>query len=202
MAELGDPGYDPEFNEDIGLGSTGRGMDRVTHGPFLAIRNFFENQDEIKKLRRGDKHIVRIVQNEVMAWNEESLNFKMSKSENIETDKRMIELSEMSIRDSLLPEHVIHTMNLSKVAPKWTAIVNVSGRDDIQGGELIFRNWKETKRYDNYGRAIGDDNGQPQWLNELGTLIIFPAIEPWGYRLVVSGRGMKTIINFKGEGYK
>ena len=202
MGELSDPAFDPEFNEDIGLGSTGRGMERVSHGPFLAIKNFFENQNEIKKLRRGDKNIIRIIQNEVMAWNDETLNFRMAQSENIEPDKRMIEMKEMSIQDNIVAEHVIHTMNLSKVAPKWTAIVNVSGRDDIQGGELIFRNWRQAKRYDNYGKAIGGDNCQPQWLNELGTLIIFPAIEAWGYRLVVSGNGMKTIINFKGEGYK
>ena len=35
---LHDPGLDPEYTEDTGLG--GRGLERVSHGPFLAIRNF------------------------------------------------------------------------------------------------------------------------------------------------------------------
>ena len=114
----------------------------------------------------------------------------------------MIEYKEANSQDNLRPEHFIHSLNLNKVANKWTAIVNVSSRDDIQGGELMFRNWQQAKRYDNYGKAVGDDNGQPQWINELGTLIIFPSIEAWGYKLVVSGQGMRVILNFKGEGYK
>ena len=77
-------------------------MERVSHGPFLAIKNFFENQNEIKKLRRGDKNIIRIIQNEVMAWNDETLNFRMAQSENIEPDKRMIEMKEMSIQDNIV----------------------------------------------------------------------------------------------------
>ena len=93
-------------------------------------------------------------------------------------------------------------MNLNKICSKWTAIVNVSSRDDIQGGELIFRNWKDSVRYDNYGKVVGDDTCQPQWINELGTLIFIPSLEPWGHRLVVSGNGMKVITNFKGDSYK
>ena len=188
------------LDDQDGIG--GRGLERSTHGPFLAIRNFFENQQEIKLLRRGDANMIKIIQNEVLAWNEESLNFRMSATENLEPDKRMIEFSESSMMDNLTPEHYIHTMNLGKVSNKWTTITNVSSRDDIQGGELIFKRWSEPKRHGNYGEVVGDDNCQPQWINELGTLIIFPSIEAWGYKLVVSGQGMRTIVNFKGEGYK
>lgn len=189
-------------SENNTTGTGGRGAERSTNGPFLAIRNYFETQDEIKSLRRGDMNLVKIIENEVVSWNEETLNLSLSARENEIPDKRMIEFKESSIQDNLKPEHFIHSMNLNKVANKWTAIVNVSSRDDIQGGELIFRNWQQAKRFDNYGKAVGDDNGQPQWINELGTLIIFPSIEAWGYKLVVSGQGMRFIVNFKGEGYK
>ena len=188
--------------EDGITGTGGRGAERSTNGPFLAIRNYFETQEEIKALRRGDMNIIKIIENEVVSWNEETLNLTLSTSENNIPEKRMIEFKEASIQDNLRPEHFIHSMNLNKVANKWTAIVNVSSRDDIQGGELVFRNWKPAKRFDNYGKAVGDDSGQPQWINELGTLIIFPSIEACGYKLVVSGQGMRFIVNFKGEGYK
>ena len=104
--------------------------------------------------------------------------------------------------DNLTPEVVVGETKLTSGITTTATIVNVSSRDDIQGGELMFRNWQQAKRYDNYGKAVGDDNGQPQWINELGTLIIFPSIEAWGYKLVVSGQGMRVILNFKGEGYK
>ena len=188
--------------EDGITGTGGRGAERSTNGPFLAIRNYLETQDEIKALRRGDMNIIKIIEHEVVSWNEETLNLNLSTSENNVPEKRMIEFKETNLQDNLRPEHFIHSMNLNKVANKWTAIVNVSSRDDIQGGELMFRNWKPAKRFDNYGKAVGDDNGQPQWINELGTLIIFPSIEAWGYKLVVSGQGMRFIVNFKGEGYK
>ena len=66
----------------------------------------------------------------------------------------------------------------------------------------MFRNWKEPQRIDNYGKRVGDENGQPQWINELGTAIFFPSIEGWGHKLVVSGRGMKVIINLMGDSIK
>ena len=188
--------------EDNITGTGGRGAERSTNGPFLAIRNYLETQDEIKALRRGDMNIIKIIENEVVSWNEETLNLNLSTSENNVPEKRMIEFKETNLQDNLRPEHFIHSMNLNKVANKWTAIVNVSSRDDIQGGELMFRNWKPAKRFDNYGKAVGDDSGQPQWINELGTLIIFPSIEAWGYKLVVSGGAKRVIYNFRGGTYK
>ena len=190
--------FDPESIEDFGVG--GRGLERASNGPLLAIRNFFENQDEIKRLRQGDKALIKIIRNELVSWNEETLNLNLLSNE--PPDKRLLTITETDIRDNLSAEHFIHTMNLNKICSKWTAIVNVSSRDDIQGGELIFRNWKDSVRYDNYGKVVGDDTCQPQWINELGTLIFIPSLEPWGHRLVVSGNGMKVITNFKGDSYK
>lgn len=191
--------HDPEdANEDFGVG--GRGMERKSNGPLLAIKNFFENNDEIKRIRHGDKNLTKIIRNELVAWNEETLNLNLLSNE--PADKRLLSITETDIRDSLGAEHYLHTMNLNKLCAKWTAIVNVSSRDDIQGGELLFRNWDTSRRVDNYGKVVGDDNCQPQWINELGTLILIPSLEPWGYNLVVSGNGMKVIINFKGDSYK
>ena len=34
------------------------------------------------------------------------------------------------------------------------------------------------------------------------TVIFFPSIEPWGYKLVVSGGAKRVIYNFRGGTYK
>ena len=148
-------------------------------------------------------NLVKIIENEVVSWNEETLNLSLSARENEIPDKRMIEFKESSIQDNLKPEHFIHSMNLNKVANKWTAIVNVSSRDDIQGGELIFRDWSDPVRRDNYGKPLGnDEESQPQWINELGTLIIFPSIASCGHQLVVSGGFRRVQLDFKGPSFK
>ena len=189
---------DPEMNADESVG--GRGTERATRGPIIAIKSFFETQQEIQDLRKGERALYQVVKNEMIAWNEETLNLNILPNEPL--GKRMLNINEADILDNLKQEHHIHTMNLNKICPKWTAIVNVSGRDDIQGGELMFRNWKEPQRIDNYGKRVGDENGQPQWINELGTAIFFPSIEGWGHKLVVSGRGMIVIINLMGDSIK
>ena len=57
--------------------------------------------------------------------------------------------------------------------------------------------------FDNYGKPIGDpDTCQPPWINELGTLIIFPSIAAWGYSLIVSGALRRVELNFRGPSLK
>ena len=179
---------------------SGRGNERSIHGPFIAIQNFFENQQEIRELYNKNLDMVDVIANEVGYWNEETCNFNMDW-----TDYSFVaqEAVEADIKDNPKPLHTIHTKNLNASCYKWSAIVNCSSRDDIQGGELIFRDWQRPFRRDNYGKPVGDpDKCQPAWINELGTLIIFPSIAAWGYNLVVSGGFRRVNINFKGPSFK
>ena len=86
--------------EDNITGTGGRGAERSTNGPFLAIRNYFETQVEIKALRRGDMNIIKIIENEVVSWNEETLNLTLSTSENNIPEKRMISVTSAIIAHS------------------------------------------------------------------------------------------------------
>ena len=177
-----------------------RGTERKQYGPFLAIQNFFENARDLTKLYAEDRDMFSAVQNEVGYWNEETLNLNINLNE---YDFHAWQCGEADIKDNPKPVHSIHAGNLGKSCRKWTAIVNCSSRDDIQGGELILRDWESPARRDNYGKAIGDENKcQPVWINEIGTLIIFPSISAWGYNLVVSGGFNRVKIDFKGPAYK
>tara|TARA_B100000131_G_C18029791_1_gene577968 strand:- start:579 stop:1175 length:597 start_codon:yes stop_codon:yes gene_type:complete len=189
-----DPIYDnTEFLE------SGRGQQRASKGPILAIQNFFETQEEIKALKQKDKQVIQTITNEVGYWNEETINLNMDWSW---FDFYAIEAREADSKDNPKPDHSIHTMNLNKDCRKWSAIVNCSSRDDIQGGELIFKDWKRPFKYDNYGKVIGNpDECQPQWINELGTLILFPSIAAWGYHLVVSGGFQKVHLCYNGKSF-
>tara|TARA_B100001109_G_scaffold190666_1_gene157270 strand:- start:194 stop:808 length:615 start_codon:yes stop_codon:yes gene_type:complete len=177
-----------------------RGTDRKSFGPFLAIQNFFETQQEIKELANENLEMVQMISNEIGYWNEETTNFIMDWND-YSFVKRV--LQEADIRDNPKPLHSIHTQNLNQICYKWSAIVNCSSRDDVQGGELIFRDWNPPYRRDNYGKPIGDpDTCQPPWINELGTLIIFPSIAAWGYSLIVSGALRRVELNFRGPSLK
>ena len=177
-----------------------RGTDRKSFGPFLAIQNFFETQQEIKELANENLEMVQMISNEIGYWNEETTNFTMDWND-YSFVKRV--LQEADIRDNPKPLHSIHTQNLNQTCYKWSAIVNCSSRDDVQGGELIFRDWNPPYRRDNYGKPIGDpDTCQPPWINELGTLIIFPSIAAWGYSLIVSGALRRVELNFRGPSLK
>lgn len=177
-----------------------RGTARCTHGPFLAIQNFFETQQEIKELWSKNREMVDYITNEVGYWNEETCNFNIDW-----TDYNFInqDAIEADIKDNPKPLHTIHTKNLGASCYKWSAIVNCSSRDDVQGGELIFRDWQPPFRRDNFGKPIGNEEEcQPPWINELGTLIVFPSIAAWGYHLVVSGGFRRVNINFRGPSFK
>tara|TARA_B100001778_G_scaffold330233_1_gene332384 strand:+ start:774 stop:1412 length:639 start_codon:yes stop_codon:yes gene_type:complete len=198
---VGDILNDVDKDEKLG-GSiqSNRGTERSTHGPFLAIQNFFETQQEISDLYNKKLDMVDVVANEVGFWNEETCNFNMDWND---YQFRANEAKEADIKDNPKPLHTIHTNNLNASCFKWSAIVNCSSRDDIQGGELIFRDWQPPFRRDNYGKPIGDEKScQPPWINELGTLIIFPSIAAWGYHLVVSGGFKRVNINFRGPSFK
>ena len=190
---------DLDIKNDSGVESY-RGTDRKTQGPFLAIQNFFENSNDLNKLWEEDREVFEAIQNEVGYWNEETLNL------DIDLNKHsflQIRGAEADIKDNPKPVHSIHAGNLGQDCYKWSAIVNCSSRDDIQGGELIFRDWQPPTRRDNYGNFVGDeDTCQPPWINEIGTLIIFPSLSAWGYHLVVSGGFKRVKIDFKGPAYK
>ena len=176
-----------------------RGTDRKKNGPFLAIQNFFETQEEIIELRAKNLEMVDLIASEVGYWNEETLNLNMDWPD---YSFHLEEGQEADIKDNPKPVHSIHTANLGKICYKWSAIVNCSGRDDVQGGELIFRDWQPPARRDNYGKPIGDEKTcQPPWINELGTLIIFPSIAAWGHNLIVSGGLKRVNLHFRGPSY-
>ena len=191
-----------DVNKDENLSQpleSARGTDRKIYGYFLAIQNFFETQQEIHDLWEKNREMVDYVANEVGYWNEETLNLNIDWND---YNFHSLEGEEADIKDNPKPVHSIHARNLGQTCAKWSAIVNCSGRDDIQGGELIFRDWKDPARRDNYGKAIGDDETcQPQWINELGTLIIFPSIGAHGHQLVVSGGFRRVQLDFKGPSY-
>ena len=75
---VGDILNDVDKDEKLG-GSiqSNRGTERSTHGPFLAIQNFFETQQEISDLYNKKLDMVDVVANEVGFWNEETCNFNM-----------------------------------------------------------------------------------------------------------------------------
>ena len=176
-----------------------RGTDRKEHGNFLAIQNFFERDEDIKGLWERDVDYIKPIANEISMWNEEKTNFDINWND---YSFHAEEANEADSRDNPKPVHNIHTQNIHKECYKWSAIVNCSSRDDVQGGELIFPDWKPPMRRDNYGKPIGDSNSQPTWINEMGTLIILPSIAAAGYQLVVSGGFRRVHLHFRGPSYR
>ena len=194
---LNDVNKDENLNQPL---ESSRGTQRKSYHSFLAIQNFFETQQEIHDLWRKNRDMVDYIANEVGYWNEETLNFNIDWND---YTFHSLEGQEADIKDNPKPIHSIHARNLGQSFSKWTAIVNCSSRDDIQGGELIFRDWSDPVRRDNYGKPLGnDEESQPQWINELGTLIIFPSIASCGHQLVVSGGFRRVQLDFKGPSFK
>lgn len=121
---------------------------------------------------------------EIIKFNSSTLNLNIDSS---------ITLNDITIEepDKLTAQHHhIHIGNMFKKEKikKIMALFIVSSRDYVQGGELLFDNWQEPKRIDNFGTIIGsDENTYPRELNEQGSLIIVPAIEKVLSRTVVSG---------------
>lgn len=180
------------------------GTERVNFNSFLAIKDFlpqqYLNNFDIKSRESHLLEIMQQVEDEVKLWNEETHNFNMLWDQKHHSVKTFVEAD---IGDNLRANHNIHANNLGKTCFKWSTILNLSSRDDIQGGELLFKHWDPPVRRDNNGRVVGDEKtSQPQWINEQGTLIIFPSIAEHGYRMVVSGSCDRLYINYAGEPWK
>lgn len=101
-------------------------------------------------------------------------------------------------------DHVTHIGNiLQEPVVKLTAIVIVSSRDDVQGGELAFKHWPDYPRVDNYGKVIKEgENHQPSFTNEQGTLIVYPSTEPVGAQLCISGRVKRLKFCYSGKRFR
>jgi len=98
--------------------------------------------------------------------------------------------------------HVGNMFNYEESIPKICAYFIISNRDYVQGGEFEFGHWNDPQRVDNFGKIIGDsDNNYPLDLNEQGSLIILPALEPMGTKLVVSGTLEYYKFIVKGDNY-
>ena len=100
--------------------------------------------------------------------------------------------------------HSPHVGNMfnDKSIPKIVAFVILSNRDYVQGGEFEFGHWEDPQRVDNFGKIIGGgENNYPLELNEQGSLIIVPANEPVGTKLVVSGTLEYYKFIVKGDNY-
>ena len=134
------------------------------------------------------------------AYNDDLLNFNVDLSM---PEARTFDGWEGESKVSLVPDHGIHTGNITKDnVVKFVAVINISNRDDVQGGELIFKNWAPSTRVDNFGAVISSEAGnQPNWTNEQGTVIFFPAVEQMGFNLITSGPYKRLKVLFKGPAY-
>ena len=102
-------------------------------------------------------------------------------------------------------DHVVHIGNLlQNPIVKLTAVLIVSSRDDVQGGELAFKHWPDYPRVDNYGKVVKSDDGhhQPVFTNEQGTLIVYPSTEEVGSNLTTSGRIKRLKFVYSGRRFK
>lgn len=132
----------------------------------------------------NDPNLDNKVLDEIIKFNSSTLNLNIDSSAGC-SDITIDEPDQLGVQ-----RHHIHIGNMFKKEKikKIMALFIVSSRDYVQGGELMFENWDEPKRTDNFGAVIGsDENAYPYELNEQGTLIIIPAIEKVWSRRVVSG---------------
>jgi hypothetical protein len=164
-----------------------------------ALYEFVQNRDstESKTTSILDK-IVQFCQ----FHNETSLNLDVDWSKPLLKDYTGYE---SMVESMMTPDHAIHYGNIfNEDPPKWTVIVMASNRNQVQGGELVFRNWPATPYKDNFGAWIGDTTQphQPQWINELGTIVIFPSMCDHGFSLVTSGEQKRVKIQFTGPQWK
>jgi len=147
------------------------------------------------------KDILSVICNSVKNYNDQITMF------DVDIDRPQVNLYDAYEGESkitLVPDHGIHTKNILR-DPIWkiTAILNVSSRDDVQGGELTFKNWAPPPRVDNFGAVITEGaETQPIWTNEQGALIIYPSLEQNGYQLVTSGPIKRLKIHFRGPKFK
>lgn len=175
----------------------------VEHEYFYAAKDFLtpqECQDVVKFMNKEAstldclKRIVDVVEQ----WNNKTLRFNIDP-----TQPRVVNFTgeEAQVRSTTTPDHAIHIGNVANPTPiKWSVILNLHNRDDVQGGELMFRNWAQTPYKDNFGNWKGDPNKphMPAWINEMGSIVIYPAMVEQGYQLVTSGTATRAKVFISG----
>lgn len=180
--------------------------DVVTHEFYNAQKDFFTKEEcerliraieEPNTLTECDDLLARVAK-AAEDWNNQSLKFNVDFTKPVFSDWSGVEASQRVVT---VPDHAIHIGNIKNPMPyKWSVIVNVGDRDDIQGGELVFRTWPPAPYKDNFGEWKGDPNApsQPEWINEQGTIVIFPSMAEHGNLLVTSGTAHRVKIRFAG----
>jgi len=184
-------------------------MEVIDSTVFRAIREALTEEevnvlyDNVKdnNISQQAKDVIQKVADFVAGYNNDVLKF------NIDLDQTsLVEFTgnEGTVMQTLVPDHTVHTGNILKEdIHKISVIINVSSRDDVQGGELTFKHWAPPPRIDNFGSLIVEGaEHQPNWTNEQGTVIMYPSMEQVGYQLITSGPVKRIKIMFKGERFK
>jgi len=148
-----------------------------------------------------DPDLKEKVHKEIIKFNSQHLHLNL----NNQISHKTITIEEPDHLDKKAFHH-IHIDNLFKEAQvaKIIAIFITSSRDYVQGGELKFGNWEDPVAVNNYGQPLTKDinNAAPVYLNEQGSLIIFPAVEKFGTNPVVSGKLIFERFVVVGDNYK
>lgn len=155
---------------------------------YHSIENFSKTQDDNKVI------------DQIIKWN--SQHYKLD----LDADSVLIKKIKLEETEHVpgTTDHVPHIGNLykdQKVA-KLTAFLILSSRDQIQGGEFLFKGWTEPTRKDNFGHVIETSNPYPSYLNEQGTLFCIPSLERYSTHTIVSGTLEFVRYTFYGDNYK
>lgn len=97
--------------------------------------------------------------------------------------------------------HTWHDGNKDKSGVLYTILVNCNTITECQGGLIEIKGYPQTPHHDNFGKWKGNPNEvhQPQWLNELGTIILFPGTQYWGVDRVWHGERKILMIEVIGK---
>ena len=97
--------------------------------------------------------------------------------------------------------HVWHDGNKDKNGVLYTLLVNCNTNNDYQGGLITIKGYPQTPHKDNFGNWKGNPTEvhQPQWLNEMGTIIMFPGTQEWGVDRVWHGERNILMIEVIGK---
>jgi len=148
-----------------------------------------------------DPDLKEKVHKEIIKFNSQHLHLDL----NNQISHKTITVEEPDHLDMKAVHHV-HIDNLFKETQvaKIVAIFITSSRDYIQGGELKFGKWEAPAAVNNYGQSLVHDNNNtaPVYLNEQGSLIIFPAVEKFGTQSIVSGKLVFERFIVMGDNYK
>lgn len=148
-----------------------------------------------------DPDLKEKVHKEIIKFNSQHLHLDL----NNEISHKTITIEEPDGLDKQAVHHV-HIDNLFHYRPvaKVVAIFITSNRDYVQGGEIRFKNWEAPVAVNNYGQPLNKnkDNAAPVYINEQGSLILFPAVESFGFLPVVSGKLIVERFIVVGDNYK